>query len=144
MAYMTKNWLQVVRGRRAGHYPVMGNIEVHSESGSAWSKSNKITQSIRFKRTYYRYECQNCGCVQNTTELLEAKKYLYCDSCKSKQRNWKYARIVNHNTQQYIYLTKDEAENIVKDIIKNLYCKATSAKKMELIKLLAVDSPEEK
>ena len=51
--------------------------------------------------------------------------------------------IFEEDMYQRIYITKDEAENIVKDIIKNLYCKATSAKKMELIKLLAVDSPEE-
>ena len=144
MAYMTNQWLQVVRRRRAGHYPLMGSVKVLSELKSSWSKSKGITHSINFKRKYYRHECQKCGHVKNTTERLEAKKDLYCDSCKSKQRNWKYARIVNQNTQQYIYLTKDEAENIVKDIIKNLYCKATSAKKMELIKLLAVDSPEEK
>ena len=142
MAYMTNQWLTVV-GRRARHNPVMGNITVFSESGSSWSKKKGITHSINFTRLYYRHECQNCGNVKNTTELLEAKKDLYCDSCKSKKRNWKNVRMVNHNSQQYIYLTKDEAENIVKDIIKNLYCKATSAKKMELIKLLAVDSPEE-
>jgi hypothetical protein len=141
MAFMTNQWLKETQ-RKSRHLPVRGSISVIKNS-TTWGRNNEIVHSIKFRQRFYRYECPVCEKAKSTSEFLGDLDEIYCDSCESNQQNWKNRKNINYDLTQLLYLSKSEAEDVVKKIVKIVYFDATSDKKMELIKLLAVDSPEE-